>query len=411
MPNRPLNAVVPYLLADLTPDGGWLTDSELLTRFLGGGDENALAALVRRHAPLVWGVCSRMLHHHDAEDAFQATFLVLVRKADGVPREAVANWLYGVARQTAVRVRSIAAKQRRREAQLANPPEPAAPEPPAADTQAVDEEVSRLPGHYRAVVVLCDLEGLTREQAARQLDVPAGSVASRLARARALLAKRLARRGVGLSAGALAVGAVPPEVTAAALKTTAGGVVSARVSTLTNGVLRAMTIQKVKTVGAVLLALAAVAGVGGLFAQTPAIVSAVEKKLELQRLQGTWKPVALVSEDEKADDKNLLARLRLVIKDDTFQVLTRFDLETPVKESLDAVVMEGRIEIDPEKSPGTMDWHVKSPKRPAPILKAYEVSGDKLRIVTGSGTERPTLGRRWAEGTRVVHYERVKGAK
>ena len=144
-------------------------------------------------------------NHHDAEDAFQATFLVLVRKAADVPRQAVANWLYGVARQTAVRVRATAAKRGRRETQVVNMPEPTVPEVRDADLQAVlDEELSRLPDHYRGVVVLCDLEGMTRKEAARQLGIPEGSVASRLARARVMLAKRLTQRGVVFSGGSVA---------------------------------------------------------------------------------------------------------------------------------------------------------------------------------------------------------------
>src|SRR5262249_20552207 len=145
----------------------------------------ALAALVRRHAQMVWSVCCRLLHnHHDAEDAFQATFLILVRKAKDVPRQAVANWLYGVTRQTAGRLRTTMAKRRRRETQV-NTPEPKVAEARDVDLQSVlDDELSRLPDHYRGVIVLCDLEGMTRREAARQFGIPEGSVASRLARAR-----------------------------------------------------------------------------------------------------------------------------------------------------------------------------------------------------------------------------------
>src|SRR6476646_9706971 len=125
MPTSPLNVVIQHLRAELRPDGDGRTDGELLARFVRSRDEDALAALVRRHASMVWGVCRRLLNHHDAEDAFQATFLVLVRKATSVPEHAVANWLYGVARQTAVRLRATAAKRGRREAQVVYMPEPA----------------------------------------------------------------------------------------------------------------------------------------------------------------------------------------------------------------------------------------------------------------------------------------------
>src|SRR5205823_3423813 len=145
MPTSPLHGVLQHLLADLRPAGGGMTDGELLARFLSSRDDNALAALVRRHAPMVWGVCCRLLlHHQDAEDAFQATFLVLVRKAADVPRQAVANWLYGVARQTAVRLRATTAKRRRRETQVVNMPESTLAPVRDADQQSVlDEELSR----------------------------------------------------------------------------------------------------------------------------------------------------------------------------------------------------------------------------------------------------------------------------
>src|SRR5262249_35283944 len=228
MPTSPLNRVIQHLLADLGPDGGGMIDGELLDLFLSSRDDNALAALVQRHASMVWGVCCRLLHnHHDAEDAFQATFLVLVRKAADVPRQAVANWLHGVARQTAVRLRATAAKRGRRETQVGTMPEPTVAEVRDADPHpGLDEELSRLPAHYRGVIVLCDLEGMTRKEAARQLGIPEGSAASRLARARALLAKRLTRRGVVFSGGSVAAAlsagsasaSAPPALVASTIK-------------------------------------------------------------------------------------------------------------------------------------------------------------------------------------------------
>lgn len=281
MPTSPLHVVLRHLMADLGPNEGGMTDGDLLARFLRSRDEDALAALVRRHAPMVWGVCCRLLHnHHDAEDAFQATFLVLVRRAADVPRQAVANWLYGVARQTAVRLRALGAKRRRRETQVVNMPEPTVAE--ARDTglqSAVDEELDRLPGHYRGVIVLCDLEGMTRKEAARQLGIPEGSVASRLARARQMLAKRLTQRGTVFSGGSIAAvlsaesapACAPPALVASTIKAAslfaagqaaATGVISAQVAALSEGVIRAMFVAKLKTVTCA-LALTILVGLGG----------------------------------------------------------------------------------------------------------------------------------------------------
>src|SRR5471030_604823 len=151
MATRPMNMVIQHLRTAFGRDGAEMTDGELLTLFLSSRDDAALAALVRRHAPMVWGVCHRLLRsHHDAEDAFQATFLVLVRKADSVkPREAVANWLYGVAHQTAVRVRAMAAKRNGRERQVVDMPEPVGKEANSNDLLLLlDQELRCLPEKY-----------------------------------------------------------------------------------------------------------------------------------------------------------------------------------------------------------------------------------------------------------------------
>ncbi len=189
-------------------DGAGLTDGQLLADYISRHDESAFAALVRRHGPMVWGVCRRVLpNHHDAEDAFQATFLVLVRKAASIAsRELLANWLYGVAHQTALKARATAAKRKERERHVTEMPETAVTQQDQwRDLRFVlDEELSRLPDKYRGVIIVCDLQGKTRKEAALQLGCPEGTVAGRLARARTMLAKRLSRRGVALSGGALA---------------------------------------------------------------------------------------------------------------------------------------------------------------------------------------------------------------
>src|SRR5262245_37708928 len=193
MATHRLRKALGHLQSALTPPEG---DGPLLARFVACRDEAAFAALVRRHGPLVLGVCRRVLRHaQDAEDAFQATFLVLVRKAASiVPRERGANWIYGVAHQTALKARATAARRKGRERQVTGMPEPAVAEQDHwRDLQPLlDEELSRLPDKYRSVIVLCDLEGKSRKETARQLGCPEGTVAGRLARARAMLAKRLA---------------------------------------------------------------------------------------------------------------------------------------------------------------------------------------------------------------------------
>jgi RNA polymerase sigma factor (sigma-70 family) len=273
----------------LLRDGARLTDEELLTDYISRRDEAALAALVHRHGPMVWGVCRRVLrNYHDAEDAFQATFLVFVRKGASIAsRELLANWLYGVAHHTALKARATAARRKGRERQVLEMPEPAVAEQDLwRDLQPLlDEELSRLPDKYRVVIVLCDLEGKTRKEAARQLACPEGTVAGRLARARVMLAKRLARRGIGLSGGALAalvsqnvaLAAVPASVVSSTIKAAsllaagqAAGVVTAKVAALTEGVVQAMFTTKIKSVLAVVLVVGFALAGAGLLYRTPA---------------------------------------------------------------------------------------------------------------------------------------------
>jgi RNA polymerase sigma factor (sigma-70 family) len=192
-----------------------LTDGALLEGFLSRRDEAAFEALVHRHGPMVFGVCRRILGDvTEAEDAFQATFLVLVRKAGTIrPRSLVSKWLYGVACRTALDARRAAAKRSSKESAVVTRTQQPCEEP--SDLRAIlDEELQRLPPKCRAVIILSEVEGKTRKEVALQLGSPEGTVASPLARARARLGKRLAR--YGLPDSGVSVGTFLSESTASA---------------------------------------------------------------------------------------------------------------------------------------------------------------------------------------------------
>ncbi len=253
------------------------SDGQLLEHFLRGGDPSAFEALVRRHGPLVLGVCRRVLRDPaDAEDAFQATFLVLLRKAASLRRrELLANWLYGVAYRTALEARASAARRRTKERQVAQMPGRVASDEDVWQElrPLLDRELSQLPDKYRVPVVLCDLEGKTRKEAAALLGWPEGTVSGRLSRARALLARRMRRHRPGLSAGAVAAAlaeaasAVPAPLVAGTVRAAAvaagraAGAVSARVAALTGGVLKTMLLTRLK-IALAFLAVAALLGPG-----------------------------------------------------------------------------------------------------------------------------------------------------
>jgi RNA polymerase sigma factor (sigma-70 family) len=247
------------------PDAAEPSDGQLMERFVRHGEEAAFTALVRRHGPMVLGVCRRVLRDcQRAEDAFQATFLVLFRKARSLDRRgSVAGWLYTVAYHAALKARSDAARRERWERKAAERPHPEPnAEAPCLDLQPVlDEELGRLPEHYRVAIVLCYFEGKTNEEAARLLGCQTGTIKSRLARARDLLRVRLSRRGVTLSATALlatlateAVAAVPLQLVASTVRTALGGTVSAtRAAILAEGVLRVLSAARFKTGALVIL--------------------------------------------------------------------------------------------------------------------------------------------------------------
>jgi RNA polymerase sigma factor (sigma-70 family) len=276
-----------------------LSDAELLERFIARHEEAAFAALVQRFGPMVLGVCRRVLQNtHDAEDAFQATFLILVRKATSIgKREALGCWLHGVALRTAVRAKVNEASRRLHERQVQAMPQTDGIAAVAwRDLKPIlDEEVARLPDRYRVPFMLCYLEGKTYARAARQLCCLTGTISKRLARARELLRQRLVRRGLALPAGVLAAvlsqnatsAAMSASLAAATVKTAlrsaagaaAAGAISPRVAALTEGGLKTMGATPWKLTLALLLALGALgAGVGLLSYKALAAPPAVDKR-------------------------------------------------------------------------------------------------------------------------------------
>lgn len=258
-----------------------LSEGKLLDRFASGRDEAAFAALVALHGPMVLGVCRRALRNeHDVEDAFQATFLVLVRRAGAIrDGDLMGHWLYGVAHRVAVRARANAARRHVHE-RTGVSAERGAPAACSDDSdrrelsQLLDEELVRLPDSLRKPLVLCYLDGMSHDEAADRLGWPVGTVRSRMARARGVLRNRLARRGVVATGAGLSATLAPQPVPAALVNltvrnalafstrpATATAVASASAAALAKGVLNAMTISKIKIVGAATLA--CVLAIGG----------------------------------------------------------------------------------------------------------------------------------------------------
>jgi RNA polymerase sigma factor (sigma-70 family) len=406
MPTRQLTQVLQHLRrAARLPDTENLTDGQLLEHFIRHRDEAAVTALVRRHGPMVWGVCRRLLgDHHHAEDAFQATFLVLVRRAAAVrPREAVGNWLYGVAYQTARKARATAAKRRARERQVTAMPEPEAPQRDLVnDIQPLlDRELSRLPAKYRVPLVLCDLEGRPRKEVARQLGWPEGTLSGRLARARQALAKRLTQRGVTVSGtiltAALTAADVPAVVVSATIRaatldaagSAVAGALPAPAPALMEGVLKDMLVTKLTTLTAVLLAVGLLALGGGLWSlptaagqqdgqpargeAPPPKQGAAAPKTDKEKLQGVWRLVE--SEIEGKVEPTGTEKQYFLVDGN------RVCWQSEEGE------WQGGLYLDPTARPKTFDL----PTGHGTLEGIYELEGDTLRLcfVTAGQAARP----------------------
>jgi RNA polymerase sigma factor (sigma-70 family) len=295
-----------YQLAGRPEDAG-VPDGELLRRLAQHHDQAAFEAVVRRHGALVWRVCRRTAARADlAEDAFQATFMVLARRAAAIRKPAaLASWLHGVAYRIARRARMYA--DRCPSELLAGVPD-AGPDPAHAAAwrelgAILEEEVQRLPERLRAPLLLCYWEGESNKEAARRLGWPCGTVKTRLARARRLLHTRLVRRGVVLPAGVVALllapapgpALAPSLVRAVSVRAAAGA--SARVAALAEGLLPAVCASRLHLVLGLLLALGTAAGVGGL-----AVLAAPAKPLPNPPAAGNEKPAQEPTPTPRADD-------------------------------------------------------------------------------------------------------------
>jgi RNA polymerase sigma factor (sigma-70 family) len=414
------------------------TDAQLVERFARRRDEPAFAALVVRHGPMVLGVCRRLLPDaQDAEDAFQAAFLVLARRAAAIQRRTLlAAWLHGVAWRVALRLRGRLAQRRERERAGVDLDALPADDAAWSDVRCVvHEEVQRLPDVYRSAIILCCLEGMTNEEAARVLRRPVGTVKSRLTRARDLLRSRLTRRGVALSMAALGAALAANTATASAPLTSAvvraalpfaaggavaGGGVSARAVALSQGVLRTMVLKKVTIAATLVLVVALVGGVGGLayrsWAAAPgdapkAVAPPADKPGpadkpmdDREAIQGVWRVAAVETEGVERDDDVArdMKKQTWTIRSD--KLIVHIEAPGPARDT------KFTYSLDAAQTPKTVDLTSDQSADGSPFKNlhgVYAVDGDVLRFcysMTGAEMEywNDLLGKR-REGIREIN--------
>ena len=405
MPTKNLTDVLRALRS--RPTGAELaavSDRELLSRFVDSRDEVAFEHLVSRHGPTVLDVCRRALHDlHAAEDAFQATFLVLARKAHRIGRgELLANWLYGVAQRTAVRARADAARRKARES--TTPIKPATSDPlddvSARELLAIlDEEMSRLPAHFRGPLIACHLEGKARAQAAQEFGWSLATLARRLERGRELLRARLTRRGLALAAAMPALlllrqispASVPSPLAASTVRAgtlvaegaDAARVVSATAAALSEGVLKAMFRSKLKQ-SAVATVLVGLLGAGLAVNLPPEPTQAAPAPKEaaarggVKELQGKWEAVSI--ETWQGNSSNNLK----IVQVDPKGHWTIFDGDTMVRPGTGAdgkpEPQTFKVTFETDKNPPRMTVHVTKGNEGWKVHHIYEVKGDTLRL-------------------------------
>jgi RNA polymerase sigma factor (sigma-70 family) len=374
------------------------TDGQLLERYVTRQDEEAFTSLVERHGRMVLNVCRRVLPEaHDAEDAFQATFLVVVRRAAALDRRgSIAHWLHTVAYHISIRARADAARRRVQERQVADMPAEVCEDAEDAAWPEIrpllDQELARLPDKYRAPLILCYLEGMTNEQAARELGWPIGSMAKRLARGRELLRNRLVRQGVvmstaifgaGLSEHALAAtlpsGLVTTTVRAAflfAAGEAAAGAISAPAVSLAEGALRSLGMVRIKVAAALLLLVAGAAGLGA----AAIIHSRATEPMVAVAHQGPQLPPA----NQPADSTEALPVLPTVVQ--PVQVITAKEQAVLQKDALEVFALafapDGKTLVSAQgtKGPVLIFWDVQNHD----VKQRTPVQATEIRTLTFS---------------------------
>jgi carboxypeptidase Q len=388
-------------------------DQDLLQRFLGEQDEAAFEAILRRHGPMVLDVCRGVLANEaDAEDAFQATFLVLARKAGSIRQAAtLASWLHGVAYRTALKARAESAQRRKHETDV---PERKVSDPDRltwAEVRGVlHEELDRLSERYREPLVVCYLQGKTQDEAAALLGLSKGTLKRWLERGRALLRERLVRRGMGPAAVLLAA-ALPSATASACLPATlvsstikaaslwtagqaaAPGLISAQLTALTEGVLKTMFVAKHKIAAAVLVLVSLVGIGGGLLAllTVTAEQQQTEKeekakttgtgknqtKSDKDQLQGSW---VVLSAVENGRETERPEGHRITFEGDHFTIEA-------------GAAMKGSLKLDPSTKPKVMDLKMtEGPEKGQTVVGIYKFEGNDLTICFAKPgtTDRPT---------------------